>query len=147
MSNTSLSFTEFLKSKIKFIVIYFGINLFALFVNLFGIEGILNVGNRECRTCQTESSIHLFTDNYYTDRFEESKQSNFWPFSGLTRTKIFGNYNERKANIFSSVSAGENKIINFCGIFFMYDYSEFLAYLLLLLFFYFFKWENGKSKL
>jgi hypothetical protein len=143
-----MTFKEYLKSKKNLIIIYLCFNLFALFVSGFGIEGVIQKGDRNCMNCREIPVIHIFTDNY--NQFTINSQNKFWPFSGITNSILiehnsYGSY-VHDTNLFKPIPENCNKIIDFFGIFYMYDMSEFIAYIFLLFIVLYFRWENKRKK-
>lgn len=138
-----MSFIDFLKCRKNFIIIWLIFHSFALFVNVFNIEWVVQKGDRYCLNCQKIPAIHIFTDDEY--KTEENITANFWPFT-ITNTYVYHNTRRYEKSIFyQTKSADEKKIINFGGIFNDYDYSEFLAYNFILLIFFYFKWDRSKK--
>lgn len=128
-----MAFTEFLKSKQRFIIIWLAIHGLALFVNLFGIEG--NISSRNDSSGRKDyTSFRLFTKDRGEYSYDPKPSEDFWPFVGFYKSKVSYNpYMQRKED-FSS----------FNGIFYQYDISEFIAYNLILLLIFYFMWSGKK---
>ncbi len=127
-----MTFTEFLKSKLNLIIVFTAINSFALFVNIFGIKG--NVREEDNYYKTFSKRIDLFTQGY-----DDESTSKFWPFVDFKSSWS-------KWDDISSYDKGPDKSsIKFYGLFNQYDYSEFLAYSLILLLIFYFNWNRNKS--
>lgn len=128
-----MTFPEYLKSKQRFIIIWSSIHAFALFVNLFGIEG--DISSRSDSIGRKDyTSFYLFTKERDQFSYDSKPSENFWPFVQFYKSNISYNpYAQRKED-FSS----------FKGIFYEYDISEFIAYSLLLLLVLYFFWTAKK---
>jgi len=135
-----MTFPKYLNNKRNFLILWLCFHFLALFLNFFKIEGIIQEGNRVCINCQTEASIHLFTDQY--EKEDDESISNFWPISGITTTYVYDGGPRRKKSLFYSPEDNERKVVNFNGIFNDYDISEFIAYNLILLVILYFKWDK-----
>ncbi len=124
-----MKFSDYLKSKRKFLIIWFVLHGFALFVNVFHIEGeVIYKYNLE----QVSPNWAHVTDKYVcvftSHRGYKSSSSSFWPFS-IEFTK-------------------NGDTLYFPGVFYKYDYSEFIAYLILTFVFFYFLWEKeSKNKI
>jgi len=121
-----MKFSDYLKSKRNFIIIWFAFHGFALFVTVFGITGgkfkhstthviFSDFGIREELV---DEPVYLLTDS---DRFDKETYSNFWPFSLEFNAP--------------------NDYAYFRGVFYRYDYSEFIAYAIFIFLFYYIFWE------
>lgn len=127
-----MTFTEFLKSKLNLIIVFTAINSFALFVNIFGIKG--NVREEDNYYKTFSKRIDLFTQGY-----DDESTSKFWPFVDFKSSWS-------KWDDISPYDKGPDKSsIKFYGLFNQYDYSEFLAYSLILLLIFYFNWNRNKS--
>jgi hypothetical protein len=189
-----MTYVDYLKSKKHFLLVWFLIHGFALFVNIFGIEG-----NFKSESIEKESStfkrtykneIHLFTTK------ETESQSSFWPFVSYSNSKSYNQYaqeqpippnygnsaiielkdtTDKKADDWRpsreqveadyykerQASMQQNYNINipiyrnpigtieysyFYGIFYQYDFSEFLAYSFLIFLFLYLIYNFKKPK-
>jgi len=124
-----MKFSDYLKSKRNFLIFWFVFHGFALFVNVFKLEGQLIYEVKwEKDTLYTdhlsEKYVNIFTSNE-SNGFRESTSS-FWPFS--VKYERIGDYK-----------------LFFPGIFYKYDYSEFIAYSLLIILIFYIKWEKNKE--
>lgn len=118
-----MKFLEFLKSKEKLIVIFMCINSFALFVNVFDIRGVIyqnsdDYNNRFIRLLQSRADI-------------EEKRDSFWPFVKYIHSGSV-----------QYVGSTPRTGFGFCGIFNDFDYSEYLAYTILLFVVLYFVWDK-----
>jgi hypothetical protein len=98
----------------KFIFIYIVINCFALFVNIFGIEGSVNSDHDPYNAMK----INIFTSKWHT-----SYKNGFWPFISFVED----------VDLFRSYGTHEYDYTKFNGIFYQYDISEFICYILILI--------------
>lgn len=135
-----MNFLEFLRHKRNLIIKFLIINVIALFVNVFHIEGVFHTEGCES-TSQTKHA--LFTketvtiyDNPYNEEtsnsssgeMENFSKSNFYPFVPFFKHSLFN---------------GKSYCSNsFYGIFAFYDYSEFIAYFFLLFIVLYFYWDK-----
>lgn len=115
-----MTYFEYLKTKTKFLVIWFIIHGLALFVNIFNIDGeIYSKANKPLfgATRSTVFKIKLFTDhkNTYND--------DFWPFVDFFYEKNWK---------------------GFKGLFYNYGIPEFIAYTALIFIFCYFRHESKK---
>lgn len=113
-----MNYFEYLKTKTKFLVIWFIIHGLALFVNIFNIEGRIYYIPRASRYGRGQYA------NLFTNRFESS--DDFWPFVNFLYE---GDYSK-----------------GFRGIFYDYGIAEFIAYSVLIFIIYYFRYESQKSK-
>jgi hypothetical protein len=117
-----MSFIKYVRSKHRLIVVFFLINGFALFVNVFNIEWSFS---GKCT-----DSFKVFTSQ------SDEKEKHFWPIVEFTRSEeVMAGYHVR--------STGEEVMMTcnyFYGIFTDYDYSEFLGYTVILVAFLYFRW-------
>lgn len=129
-----MTFIEYLKTKQRFIVIWLAVHAFALFVNLFKIEGDISSRN-DSSGRKDYTSFRLFTKDRGDYSYDPKPSEKFWPFVGFYKSKVgYNPYMQRKED-FSS----------FNGIFYQYDISEFIAYNLILLLVFYFMWSGKKS--
>lgn len=129
-----MTFTNYLKSKTTFLVIYFLVNIFALFVNVFDITGY-----SESKGEWSKGGGILVTggSSIFTTGMDKDSYSNFWPF-----VKFF--YKQENG---TKLDGTQNYLSGFTGIFNSYDYSEFLAYSILIFAILYFRWNGKKDKL
>ena len=130
-----MAFTEYLNSKRNLLVFWFLFHTFALFVNYFQIEGLYSI-RRYAEHVESGDD-----DNYYiftkAEDFKDSKQK-FWPF-----VKFIVNKNE----VYKQYGwQSKYNPIDFNGIFYEYDISEFIAYSLLVILVLYLKWNSKKKK-
>lgn len=108
--------------KKKLIIVWLAANAIALFVNYYGIDSKIEFGkDANYNVGGTAKEIYLFTDSYDIDINEGS---DFWPFIKFTEKKTY----------FASGYPGQYKpysSFTFRGLFPDYDYSEFIAYLII----------------
>ncbi len=119
-----MNYFEYLKTKNKFLVIWFIIHGLALFVNIFNIEGRIYskyLGPGPYGMGKSRS-FNLFTAK------TSSWNDGFWPFADFLTTE--NDYNGFK----------------FKGVFFDYGIAEFIAYSVLIFIIYYFKYESQKRK-
>ncbi len=134
-----MTFPNYLNSKRNFLIIWLCFHFFALFLNVFKIEGVIREVEN-CANCQTRSYLYLLTNQH--EREGDESFSNFWPISGITTTYVYNSGYFKQKNIFYSPEDYETKYVNFNGIFNDYDISEFIAYNLILLVILYFKWDK-----
>lgn len=127
-----MTFSEFLKSKLNLIIWFLVINAFALFVNIFEIKG--NIREKDSSYNSYSENIDLFTQG-----FNDDSKSKFWPFVDYTQGWV--RWDDSQYN-----PGPRKNSTRFYGIFNQYDYSEFLAYCLILLLILYFYWNNKKNK-
>lgn len=128
-----MTFVEYLKPKQRFIITWLAIHAFALFVNLFKIEGDIS-SKHDSDGRKDYTSFRLFTKDRGQYSFDPKPSESFWPFVKYYQSKVSYNpYMQRKED-FSS----------FNGIFYQYDISEFIAYNLILLLVFYFVWPGKK---
>lgn len=148
-----MTFVDYLKSKRNFLIIWFLIHGFALFVNVFHIQG----NNRtvkdyiEERTAHEDvNDINIFTSPESHLVSAQKNTEAFWPFVEFYKHQHLGpdysttGYEGNKADKYVK------DFIDFNGIFFQYDYSEFIAYSILIILIFYFIWNsrfsNSKNK-
>ncbi|MBO0940062.1 hypothetical protein J2I47_26190 [Fibrella sp. HMF5335] len=110
----------------KVAIIYFSINLFALFVNLVGLEGCIYspIINSNDTSNLTNPTIYLFAEQ---DVVRPSLENNFWPFTSFVEEVDFAYMgNHYKQNYYR-------------GIFADYNMPEFLFYLIVPILYFFYK--------
>lgn len=122
-----MTFVNYLSIKKNFIIIWLCFHFLALFVNIFEIQGNL-IAKSNTKTSYSQAK-NFFTTYGIT---EYSKQD-FWPF-----VTYFGQ--EMQSNITEDYDKATSS--EFYGVFTDYDYSEFIAYQLLLLIFLYFYWNK-----
>lgn len=115
-----MNFKTYLEKKSKLLVIWFTIHGSALFLNLFGIRGeIIDKPGLE---------ITLFTRG-------TPDTKDFWPF-----VKFYSNYSYQ-------YSIGDINSYNvFSGIFYDYDFSEFIAYSVIIFLVLYFSFIQNQKK-
>lgn len=135
-----MTFLNYLNTNRNLIIKFYIINLLALFVNLFHIEGkFLTDGCNENYPTEnalfTKEIVTIYeqpfnedVSGYSSGEMEIYSKGKFYPF-----VPFF------KHNILNGKSYCSN---SFYGIFAFYDYSEFIAYSLLLLLILYFKWDK-----
>jgi hypothetical protein len=133
------TFTNYIKSKRNLLIIWFLFHGFALFVNVFDIEGYHTYNQRSTKddieTHYEDSYFNLFTSSDY---LTGPKSRDFWPFVKF--------YESTKSNG-SSVNDGAYEMVttNFYGIFNQYDYSEFIAYSIIIFLVLYLQWNSRYS--
>jgi len=130
-----MTFLQYVKSKTKVLIIFFAINAFALFVNVFEISGYY-----ESKPAVGEGQYYSLLDtggnSIFTAGMDKDTYSNFWPFVKYTYKQENGIRRDGR----------QNYISGFLGIFYRYDYSEFLAYGILIFIVLYFRWANKYEK-
>jgi hypothetical protein len=121
-----MTFTNYLKTKRNFFIFWFLFHGFALFVNVFGSTG----GRFE-----KEIIKPTFTNYGIQDELVEV------PFYILTSSSINQNFSENFWP-FSIEINNPSSYVYFDGIFYNYDYSEFIAYSILIFLFFYILWET-----
>jgi hypothetical protein len=99
----------------RFLIIWIGIHSLALFVNVFNIEGRTDTSNW---TISTKVYNYVFTKNSNYD-------NDFWPFTEFTKQE---RYYIEPINSYEQGTWSYGTAFN--GIFYNYDYSEFVFYML-----------------
>jgi hypothetical protein len=118
-----MTFKNYLISKRNAIIVLLCLNSFALLVNMLSIKGVYDDAN-----CP-EKLYHYFWSSGSFKNDALTKQ-NFWPF-----VEFYEFYD------FSSECNGVSKK-KFMGIFRFYDFSEFIVYFLLMILFFYIRWET-----
>ena len=135
-----MNFLDFLKYKRNLIIKFLIINVIALFVNVFHIEGVFHTEGCDS-TSQTKhalftkKTVTIYDDPYNEEtssssngKMENFSKSNFYPFVPFLKHSLFN---------------GKSYCSNsFYGIFAFYDYSEFIAYSFLLFIILYFYWDK-----
>jgi hypothetical protein len=141
-----MAFIEYLKTKKNIILAFYVFHLFALFVNVFHIEGNYKTYPRgkdkepTYNTFLTRESIVIYvnekhgivTTESYSGHIESFNKQRFWPFVPFCARGIL-NKEEYYHN-------------EFYGIFIFYDYSEFIAYSFILFLILYYNWNRKQSK-
>lgn len=146
-----MTFKNYLLTKKNFLIIFFLINAFALFVNIFKIEGKIEEGSNvdserqiiknHCtpkgysyEACSYSSWVYL-----WTAKEEGSNHENgFWPIVKFYSDFSYGINPTTKIHMHNG---------SFNGIFYQYDISEFIAYSLLIFVILYFIWNNKVNRL
>ncbi len=134
-----MTFTNYVKSKQSFLIFYFLLHGFALFVNIFDIEG--DMSKPLAATVKGElndyTKFHLFTttSNFSGNDKDKKPSSQFWPIVPFRKSNRSYNPDNNTRFDFSK----------FNGIFFQYDASEFLAYSFLILLVLYLRWSSKQQ--
>ena len=140
-----MRFSEYLKSKTNLLVIWFLFHGIALFVNVFNIKGDVS---SETKYIEDRTSKRVFNDIYLltVDKsmrpYNEKKSEAFWPFVNFYSNKLKGPDYSRNGYEGDKADYYITRFVEFNGIFFQYDYSEFLAYSVLLFLVLYLKWNS-----
>ncbi len=142
-----MDFRSYLKSKKKFFLIWFLFHGFALFVNIFSLSyNWEKIDYNESNRQNTIYRYSLFTD---TD-LNENSSSHFYPFvSFYEGPKAYFTQEEEKryrdyADGFTLITP--SLYYRFHGILYQYDVSEFIFYSILIIVFFYFRFESIKNK-
>ena len=134
-------FSEYLKSKRTLLLIWFIFHGFALFVNVFKIEMDFSKNRVESEGRVTYSYFKFLSTTpggYDHDKLS----SHFWPI-----VKFYEYDKQTYEEQRYPYKRTEMVITSFNGIFYQYDFSEFIAYSLLPFLLLYFKWSSKtKSK-
>lgn len=124
-----MHFINYLKERRKFLLIWFVIHAFAWFVNAYDIRGdIYSDWGYDGST-----GINLWTDG------SNDKEEHFWPFVGFVdrETSYIQGYGD---------TTRERHNFDFRGLFYEYDFSEFIAYSVLIFVWFYFRFLSSGSK-
>ena len=114
-----------LSKKVKrFLVIWYSFNLLALFVNIASVDWKYDshrISKNSYRSpdCNSPAKIIYFFTNCSSGEFKNNTSS-FWPFASFTESRQY--YGE---GIFKGL---DNCYKYFNGVFYKYDFTEFLFY-------------------
>lgn len=133
-----MNYLNYLKTKSKTIVIIMIINVFAFFVNLFKIDGKIDmfefVDYSEAGFAKHQDKIFI---NFFT-KTDFVPENGFWPFANT--------FEKSRRLISNGIDDIPTDYYIFRGVFYNYDISEFIAYTILLFVVLYFKYEK-KSKI
>lgn len=131
-----MKFTQYLKSKQNLLIVLVLINLVALFVNIFQIEGDISPKDIITDKYEKYAGVYLFS-NSYVEHKSDKPSSHFWPFVKFYKSKtLYNPYNNSKS-VFST----------FNGIFYKYDISEFIAYVFTIFLLLYIRWKSKYNDL
>ncbi len=145
-----MTFVKFLQSKQRFIIIWLVVHGMALFVNLFNIEGETAPNNEKYNEVRKDGSYpgnyevliyrnaNILTTAPSNNYGEKGNSAYFWPFVKFYESKKIVNSQD-----YHNFYEFRNKKFN--GIFYRYDFSEFIAYTVLLLLVFYFMWSGRKT--
>jgi hypothetical protein len=148
------TFKDYLLSNKNLLIIWFVIHAFALFVNFFGIEG--EIGEKFYSENKPSQRWEHYKYTNILTTSSEYKQNSFWPF--ISYYKSFSQYwgDEKKEDgkdIIENRVVTQYKYIDiyrythfFYGVFYQYDFSEFLAYSVLIFLYLYFSFEHKLKK-
>ncbi len=126
-----MTFKHYLQKKINSIVIFFLINVLALFVNIYGLSFQIYTSRESSFFLGREKVevfyINLFCSNIYYELEKEEFTDDFWPVVKFVETTELNPY---------------YSLTGFNGIFYHFDYSEFFAYTVIFLAFLFFDFQR-----